>query len=351
MNKRVLTIIGIAIVLVVISVVKLKSNKQKVQAKLYIHDTTTAILVNVAKPKFHSFENSFSYLGTFDPNKQNLIGSDVAGKIIRMNVQDGDKVSKGQILAKLDDEMLELQLENAAIQVESQKNDDARNNFLIKENAITGVQNEKTKLALKAAEANYKLIKKQFKNTSIAAPFSGVISKKMVDLGSVIGIGTPLFEITDISSVKLSISVPERDILKFKEGQKVIINVDVYDNIDFEGTVSSIGVKADASHNFKVEIAVRNSGKNRIMAGMYGSVKLQNATAKNALSISRKALVGSTKHPQLYVVRNGKAKLISFTAGTSDAAFIEVVDGLSATDVVIVKGQINLQNNSNVLIK
>ena len=108
MNKRVLTIIGIAIVLVVISVVKLKSNKQKVQAKLYIHDTTTAILVNVAKPKFHSFENSFSYLGTFDPNKQNLIGSDVAGKIIRMNVQDGDKVSKGQILAKLDDEMLEL---------------------------------------------------------------------------------------------------------------------------------------------------------------------------------------------------------------------------------------------------
>ena len=91
MNKRVITIIGIAIVLVAISVVKLKNNKQKVQAKLYIHDTTTAILVNVLKPNFHSFENAFSYLGTFDPNKQNLIGSDVAGKIIRMNVQDGGR--------------------------------------------------------------------------------------------------------------------------------------------------------------------------------------------------------------------------------------------------------------------
>lgn len=351
MNKRVITIVGIALVLVAISVFKLKSNKIKVEKKLYLHDTTTAILVETVKPKFHSFENSFSYLGVFDPIKQNMIGSDVAGKIIRMNVQEGDKVSKGQVLAKLDDEMLSLQLESAAIQVESQKNDDARNNYLIKENAISGVQNEKTKLALKAAEANYKLIKKQFKNTAIPSPFSGVITKKLVEVGSVIGIGTPLFEITDISSVKLNISVPERDILKFKEGQKVIINADVYENIEFNGTVSSIGVKADASHNFKVEIAVKNSSKNRIMAGMYGSVKLANATAKNALSISRKALIGSTKTPQVYVIKNGKAKLISFTAGTSDGEFIEVVDGITASDVVVVKGQINLQNNSNVITK
>jgi len=351
MNKRIITIVGIAVVLIALGAMKLKSNKEQVATKLYIHDTTASILVETQKPSVHGFDNAFSFLGSFDAFRQNTIGSDVSGKIIKMNVQEGDHVSKGQTLAKLDDEMLELQLESAAVNVEMNRNDDTRNQNLIKQNAISGVQSEKTKLALKASEAQYRQIKKQLKNTAIPAPFSGVITKKMVDLGSVIGAGTPLFELTDISSLKLSISVPERDILKFKAGQKVTLHADVYGNIPFEGKVSSLGVKADASHNFKVEILTENSKENTLMAGMYGSVTLNNTKTVNALAIPRKALVGSTKRPRVYVVKGGKAKLVSFTAGTSDGEFIEVVDGITATDLVITKGQINIQNNANVITK
>jgi len=85
------------------------------------------------------------------------------------------------------------------------------------------------------------------------------------------------------------------------------------------------------------------------MAGMYGSVKLENSTAIEALSIPRKALIGSTKKPQVFLVNNGKAIRTNFTAGTSDAEFIEIVDGLSKNDQIIIKGQINVQNKSNVI--
>ncbi len=351
MNKRVITIIGIAIVLVILSVLKLKSNKEKVQSKLYIHDTTAAILVDVTKPAFHSFENSFSYLGTFDPFRQNIIGSDGSGKVIKLGFQEGDRITEGQFLAKLDDEMLSIQLETAEINVEGQKNDDARNSNLAKENAISGVQQEKTKLALKSAETQIKQIKKQMRNSTISAPFSGVVTKKMIDLGSVIGAGTPVLELTDISSLKLNISVPERDILKFVVGQEVTVNADVYGNKHFSGKVSNISVKADASHNFKVEVLIKNSTENRLMAGMYGSVILKNSKTVNALSIPRKALLGSSKEPQVYIVRNGKAKIVSFTAGTSDGEYIEVIDGLTKKDLIVIKGQINIQDNSNVMIK
>ena len=351
MNKRVITIIGVAIVLIIFSVFKLKSNKEKVQNKLYIHDTSAAILVDVNKPGFHTFENSFAFLGTFDPTRQNTIGSDGAGKIVRLNFQEGDRVSAGQVLAKLDDEMLNIQLENAEINVEGQRNDDTRNSNLAKDNVISGVQQEKTKLALKSAETQVKQIKKQIKNTSIIAPFSGVVTKKMIDLGSVVGPGTPALELTDISSLKLNISVPERDILKFKIGQQVTVNADVYANKPFSGKVSNISVKADASHNFKVEVLIQNTSANPLMAGMYGSVVLQNSKTINALSIPRKALLGSSKAPQVFVVKNGKAKIISFTAGTSDGEFIEVIDGLSKNDIIVIKGQINIQNNSNVITK
>jgi len=386
MNRRVLTILGITLILIIFSIIKLKSNKQKVDSKLYIHDTTTAILVEVNKPTFHSFENSFSFLGTFDPFRMNTIGSDGAGKIIKLGFQEGDKISAGQFLAKIDDEMLTIQLENAEINVEGQRNDDTRNSNLIKDNVISGVQSEKTKLALKSAQTQVKQIKKQLKNATISAPFSGVVTKKMIDLGSVVNVGTPILELTDISSLKLNISVPERDILKFKVGQTVnvqadvyankkfsgrvsnisvkadashnfkvgqTVNVqaDVYANKKFSGRVSNISVKADASHNFKVEITIANSIETPLMAGMYGSVLLQNSKTVNALSIPRKALLGSSKEPQVFVVKNGKAKRVSFTAGTSDGEFIEIIDGISKNDILIVKGQINVQNNSNVITK
>lgn len=350
MNKRLIIIAIVAVTLVGLTVIKLLSNKNAVEKKIYIHDMEASILVKDETPRMHTFASAFSFLGTFEPIRQNTVGSDAQGKIIRLNVDEGDKVSKGQVLAKVDDEMIRLQLDNAEISLEGQKNDDARNTNLAKDNAVAGVQVEKTKLGVRSAEIQKKQIQKQLRSTNITAPFSGVITKKMVDLGSVIGPGTPLFEITDISSLKLTVSVPERDIMKFKLGQSVDIKVDIYGDRSFTGKVSNISVQADKSHNFKVQITVQNS-KRELMAGMYGSASITNTKSITALSIPRKALIGSSKNPQVYVIRNGKAILTSFNAGTSDGEYIEVINGLTETDRIVVKGQVNLQNNSNVKTK
>jgi RND family efflux transporter MFP subunit len=347
MNKRII-IIGIsAVALVGLTVMKLMSNKQEVEKKIYIHDMTASVLVQATVASIHTFESSFSFLGTFEAVRQNTIGSDANGKIIKLNVEEGDKVSQGQIIAKVDDEMLQLQLQNAEVSIEGQKNDDYRYSNLAKENAVPGVQVEKTKLGLRSAEIQKRQIQKQLKSTNITAPFSGVITKKMVDLGSVIGAGSPLVEITDISSLKLTVSVPERDILKFKLNQEVSVSADIYGKRMFDGKVTNVSVQADKSHNFKVQITVKNA-QQELMAGMYGSVSLNNSKSITALSIPRKALVGSSKNPQVYIIKNGKSILTSFNAGTSDGEFIEVVDGLTKTDQIITKGQVNLQNNSNV---
>lgn len=350
MNKRTITIIIVAAVLIGLTIMKLLSNKKEVETKIYVHDMEASILVQDISASEHTFESAFSFLGTFEPIRQNTIGSDAQGKIIKLNIEEGDRVSQGQVIAKIDDEMLQLQLENAEVSIEGQKNDESRNSNLIKENAVSGVQVEKTKLGLRSAEIQKKQLQKQLRSTNITAPFSGVITKKMVDLGSVIGAGSPLVEITDISSLKLTVSVPERDIMKFKLNQSVQIKADIYSDRLFEGKVSNISVQADKSHNFKVQISIKNT-KQELMAGMYGTAALINNQKTTALAIPRKALVGSSKNPQVYVIRNGKAVLTSFSAGTSDGDFIEVVSGLNKSDRIIIKGQVNLQNNSNVKTK
>jgi len=350
MNKRLIIIIVVAVGLVGLTAMKLMSNQAAVKKKIYIHDSEAAVLVEDAAPSIHTFESAFSYLGTFEPIRQNTIGSDASGKIIRLNVEEGDRVSQGQVIAKIDDEMLQLQLENAEVNIEGQKNDDIRYTNLAKDNAVPGVQVEKTKLGLKSAEIQKKQLQKQLRSTNITAPFSGVITKKLVDLGSVIGGGSQIVEITDISSLKLTVSVPERDILKFKLNQDVSIKADIYGDRMFNGKVTNVSVQADKSHNFKVQITVKNAQQD-LMAGMYGSVSLVNSKSVTALAIPRKALVGSSKNPQVYVIRNGKAVLTSFNAGTSDGEYIEVISGLSKTDKIVIKGQVNLQNNSNVKTK
>lgn len=347
MNKRTIIIGIVAVLFIGLIVIKLKANKKAVEQKIYIHDTEAAILVETIYPTEHTFESAFTYLGSFEPIRQNTIGSDAQGKIIRLNVEEGDNVSKGQVLAKIDDELLQLQLENAEVSLESQKNDDSRYANLAKENAVAGVQVEKAKLGVRSAEIQKKQLQRQLKNATITAPFSGVITKKMIDLGSVIGAGSPLVEITDISSLKLTVNVPERDILKFTLNQSVQITSDLYGSRHFEGKVTNIGVQADKSHNFKVQVTISNQ-KQELMAGMYGAVTLSNNHRISALAIPRKALVGSSKNPQVFVARNGKAVLTSFNAGTSDGSFIEIVNGISNTDQIVIKGQVNLENNSNV---
>jgi RND family efflux transporter MFP subunit len=347
MNKRLISIAIISITLIGITAIKLLSNKTAVEKKIYIHDLEAAILVEAETPQLHTFSSAYSYLGTLDPFRQNTIGSDAQGKLAKLMVEEGDKVAAGQILAKIDDDLLQLQLENISLSLESQKNDERRNANLVKENAIPGVQVEKTELGVRSAEIQKKQIQKQLQNTSIKAPFSGIVTKKMVDLGSVIGPGSPLFELTDISKLKLTISVPERDILKFNLHQTVDINVDIYGDRKFAGKVSNISVQADKSHNFKVQITLDNA-RRELMAGMYATAKLSNTTSITGLAIPRKALIGSTKKPQVFVIRNGKAMLTTFQAGTADGAYIEVINGLDKNDRIVIKGQVNLQDKSNV---
>jgi RND family efflux transporter MFP subunit len=334
--KRIISISIVAVVIIALLVVKLLSNQKAAKEKIFIYDAKQSILVEADRPLTHTFERAMSFLGVFEANHQNNVASDASGKLISLLVKEGDNVSKGQVIAKLDDELIQLQIDNAKLNIAQLKNDNARFSNLRKDQAIS------------AMEVQLKQLQKQWKSTSIVAPFSGVVTKKLVDLGSMVMPGSPIVELTDISSLKLTVSVPERDVMKFQKGQQVLAFADVYGTTEFKGNVSMVAVQADAAHNFKVQTTIQNSAKNRIMSGMYGSVALANSQSVTTLAVSRKALVGSSKNPQVYVVRNGKAILTSFTAGTSDGEYLEVVSGLTKNDVVVVKGQVNLQNNSNV---
>lgn len=341
----------IALVIVVaigLTAWKLSENKKIAEEKVYRRDPNTQVLVKTAKVVTQELNQAQTWLGTFEPNREIKILSETNGKVVKVGISEGDRVSAGQVIAQVDSDILQYQIIAAQANYDETQADVRRYQNLTKGEAVAQIQLEKANLAAKAAESQLKVLQKQLKNTTIVAPFSGTITAKTFDLGTVLAMGAPLAQLTDISALKLVINVPEKDILKFKEGQSVNVTTDVFPEQQFAGRVSMISAKGDNAHNYPVQILVSNSNTNLLRAGMYGSVVIGNSLKTNAIVIPRNALIGTSKQPQVYVIEGGKSVLRNIKIGVSNNEFYEVTEGLKEGEIVIVSGQVNLENGTPV---
>jgi RND family efflux transporter MFP subunit len=328
---------------------KLNQNQKKAVDKIYKVDPNKSILIETASLEKRQLNSEQSYLGTFEPVRENKIAAEANGKVMNVGVTEGQYIKQGQLIAKLDDEMMNLQLEALKINLEGQQKDVSRYTNLSKSEAAPAIQLEKAELGTRVIQSQMSQIKKQIASTTITAPFSGIVTMRMFDLGSVVAPGVPLVQITDISSLKLAISVPEKDLKNFTVGMSLPVSSEVNLGSVLNGKVVEIAAKGDASHNFIVKVLVPNKGSLR--AGMYGNVKKNNNLTSNGLTIQRKALLGSPKDGKIFVVENGKAVLKTFSAGVVTDEYVEVLSGLSGNEEIIVSGQINLKNGNLVSIK
>jgi RND family efflux transporter MFP subunit len=325
-------------------------NKKEIDKRSQVKEEAKSVSVTVASVGFQNLSENLSMIGTFAPARELKLLSEVQGKVIRVGVEEGDRVKQGQLIAQVDNELIRAELTAAEAAHEQARKNVTRFEALLKGNAATEAQVEDTRLALKNAEARVAVLRKQLKNTTITAPISGTVVSRSFEQGSVLMPGAQLVEIIDISRLKLVINVPEKDIFKYKEGNKIGIRTDIYPGAELNGTVTMTGVKADAARNYPVQILVENKGKYPLRAGMYGRASGDNAVKDSVLAIPRTALTGSVKNPQVYVVQDGKATLKAVQTGVTTGSDIEVISGLSAGDQVVISGQINLEDGSPVTV-
>jgi RND family efflux transporter MFP subunit len=328
----------------------LYNNKKEIDANATVKEEVKNIPVMVAAASYKNLSESLTLIGTFKPHREIKLVSEISGKVVKVGVEEGDYVKQGQLIAQVDNEMIRAQLIAAEANFERAQKDIIRFENLRKGNAVTDVQVEDAHLRLKSAESQLLTLRKQLRNTTIVAPISGTVTTRSFELGSVLLPGIALVEITDISRLKLTLQAPEKEVVKYNQGSEITVQADVYPQARFSGKVTLVGVKADAAHNYPVEILVANQAQTPLRAGMYGRASTGIAIKDSALAIPRTALVGSIKNPQVYVVENNKAVLKDISVGADSQGQVEVLSGLKEGDQVVVSGQINLENNSRVSV-
>jgi RND family efflux transporter MFP subunit len=255
------------------------------------------------------------------------------------------------VLARLDNEAIQLQIEAAEVQLDGVMADVNRYTKLAQSEAVPGVNLEKALIQKRSLEVQLKTLRDQLSRTTLTAPFGGVVTQRFFDLGSVLAPGAPLVQLTDISGLKLTVAVAEKDVLLFRTGQSVQISVDAYPGIDFSGKVRMVGVQADAAHNFPVEVLVQNSQKHPLKAGMFGALSFQNSTKNNVLALPKAVLTGTAKEPRVFVVENGKTVLRLVAIGAANNDYYEILSGLQEGDTVVTSGQISLTDGTAVVFE
>jgi len=350
MNRK--RIIGIAAAVAAIGLVsfKLMLNKNAVEAKMYRHDVSQNIMVTAEKIGFGTLDRTASYTGIFEPVREVKILSETQGKVTASGVNEGDRIAQGHRIAKIDDALVLLQREAVEVQIDGMRKDIARYSTLVEAEAIQAVQLEKTETALKAALIQKRTLEEQIARTSVTAPFGGVVTMKMFETGAVLNPGMPLIQLTDITSLKLTISVSEQHILFLRLGQAVTVTADVYPGRTFSGTIVMVGSKGDVSHNYPVHVLIKNSDATPLRAGMYGAVAIAHPSVSPALLVPLTAVVGSQKEAKVYIVENNTAILKDVTLGSASATHVEVLSGIEDGQLAVTGGHINLFNGASVAL-
>ncbi|MDD2305783.1 MAG: efflux RND transporter periplasmic adaptor subunit [Prolixibacteraceae bacterium] len=347
--KKIIYII-VALALIAVVAIRLKTNKETTVDRVYQYNKEQAINVQAITLKLESPENDISYTGTFEPNKETRISADIQGKINAVLVDVGSVVRKGQALVQLDNSLLKLQLQTVEIQIEGLDADVKRYTVLANADAIQGVQLEKTELALKSAKVQKATLTEQINKTNITAPFGGIVTAKLTEEGAFAAPGIPLLQITDISSLKFTVNVPEQELSQFETNQQYALSADAYPETVLAGKVILTGSKANLGNSFPVQFSVNNTADLKIKSGMFGNVQLKNDGKEKSIIIPASAIVGTNIQPQIYLVKNGKAILQNITTSNRFQNKVQVSSGLTEGDVIITNGFINLFNGANVTI-
>ncbi|MEO8253902.1 MAG: efflux RND transporter periplasmic adaptor subunit, partial [Flavobacterium sp.] len=350
--KKTLTI-GIVIIaaLALIGFILTRNKEKNAEKIAIVAEKNASVSVKVATVKTEEISLDFVANGNFEPKQQLIFSAEKSGKIIKVLAKEGDRVSIGQTLAIMRGDAININAQAVEATYQNAKSDYNRFENAYKTGGVTKQQLDQSKVALTSAEANYKQAKINIGDTRIKAPINGIINKKFIEPGSMLTAmpATELFEIVNVSKLKLNVTVNENQVASLKVGTTVSITTNVYPDKEFSGKITFIAAKSDNTLNFPVEIEISNNANNDLKAGMYGTAVFKSAQqTQNLTVVPRNAFVGSVSSNQVFVVENGIAKLKTVTAGRILGDKVEILKGLSDGENVITTGQINLQDGNTV---
>lgn len=286
-----------------------------------------------------------TYTSTVQAYVKNNIAPQMSGRISKINVEIGDFVKKGQVLAEID----KSQLIQAQLQLQNQEVELSRLKTLYQSGAVSKSDFDAVELAYKVAQTQVANLEE---NTILRSPIDGVVTARNYDAGDMYAMASPIYVVEQIIPVKLLVAISESDYTKVKKGDSIEITADAIPGKTFYGKVEKIYPTVDpATRTFVVEVVVANAYKT-LRPGMFARVTVNFGTNKNVV-IPDVAVVkqqGSGERFVYVLNEDGTVTYQKVVLGRRMGAEYEVLEGLTDGATIVTGGQIRLKDGVKVTV-
>ncbi|GAA0344501.1 efflux RND transporter periplasmic adaptor subunit [Bowmanella denitrificans] len=311
-----------------------------------------AIPVEVAALSQGDISSNYATTAILEAKEEAFVVARASGIIHEILVEEGDYVEKGQVLARLETERYILNLRRAeanltGIEKELNKVRDMYAKKLVSDDAF-----DKLSASYDAAKAELELAKLDLAETTIKAPIAGFIAERNAKVGNLTESfqRERMFHIVQQKQLYGVVHLPEKELSKVHVDQAAQLDITAANDNQVKAFVERISPVIDAkTGTFKVTLRVPNED-NRLKTGMFAQVKLNYDTHQNATLLPRQAIINIDDTSSVFVVRDGVAEKIKVQTGYTEGDKVEVLNGLSGTEQVVVTGHHNLKDKAPVEI-
>ena len=343
MKKLLILIAGIAVILIV-KFVFLSKPQEQAKSSAVQPSPTSVYIVQTAE-----LNQEITSTGTLYANEEVVLCPEVAGKITAINFQEGERVSKGQLLVKLNAADLTAQLSKLEVQRKFQSEKAERLKNLLKIQGASQEEFDQAQSIVNATDADISYVQSTIEKTEIRAPFSGVIGLRYVSVGAFVNAASRIATLQQNDLLKLDFSIPERYISQFTLPLSVQFSLQgaVQKN---EAQVYAIEPMVDVNtRTFKMRARVQNSN-HQIIPGQFALIKLSLNPQKNSILIPTQCIIPTLKGKKVFVCKGGKAQEVQVETGFRNDEQIEVLSGLQVGDSVITSGLMSIKPDAALKI-
>lgn len=288
-------------------------------------------------------------LGTATANESVNITSKLSERILEIHFEEGQEVTAGQVLVELDTDEASANLAVARADLSESRSNYERAAELARSQSISRSELKQLQSAMEADEARVEAATARLDDLTIRAPFDGRVGLRRVSAGSLVSPGTVITTLDDLGSVKLDFSLPEALLAQLAPGLPISARSIAYPGREFTGKVLSLDTRVDPVTRSVAIRALLPNPEGLLRPGMLLSVVLTQQS-QDSLIIPEQSVVSEQSRQYVFVVSNGRAEKRQVTTGRRRPGELEILQGLSAGEVIVVEGTQRLQVGTPVEI-
>ena len=289
-------------------------------------------------------------VGTLRADETVMIRPEIAGRVATLHFKEGQTVGEGDSLVTLDQGEYQAQLAGSTAQVGLEEISYRRLQDLQRKSLTSQQILDEAKAKLDAARAAQALDRVRLDKTVIRAPFAGTVGLRLVSPGAYVKPGDDIANLESLGAMKLDFRVPETYLARLATGQTLTARVDAYPDQGFEGTIYAIDPALDPeTRTVLLRARLPNKG-NKLRPGLFARVSLILERRENALIAPEQAIVPVGQTPFVYRVVDGKAVMTPVKLGLRRPGRVEILEGLSAGDLVVTDGQLKIRDGAPVTV-